>query len=294
MHLWCAAVFLWKGTGHGQAADRAHGGGPETAVVALSDVGVRRHTSGREILSEIDWTVRAGEHWALLGANGAGKTTLLRLLGAAPHPTSGSVEVLGCRLGRVDVRELRARIGHVSTAQHVPPDADVYTVVLTGHSGTVQPLWRTYDEVRERARDLLAEFEIKDLADRPWRTMTRTLPDTSAHDDFAAVVIRTPTVVIRTPTVTNRRGRQSKRRSRRPHSTVSRSRGSSRPFQGATVDEVLAVINADETLNEQCSVVGGAVSRGLAMKRGTQASHRIRNLLGDHLAAEEAVLKPST
>jgi len=67
-----------------------------TAVVALSDVGVRRHTSGRAILSEIDWTVRAGEHWALLGANGAGKTTLLKLLGAALHPTSGSVEVLGC------------------------------------------------------------------------------------------------------------------------------------------------------------------------------------------------------
>src|SRR5207253_1732491 len=51
------------------------------AVVALRDVHVHRHTSGQVILSEIDWTVRAGEHWALLGANGAGKTTLLRLLG---------------------------------------------------------------------------------------------------------------------------------------------------------------------------------------------------------------------
>ncbi|MGW0300744.1 ABC transporter ATP-binding protein [Streptomyces anthocyanicus] len=139
-------------------------------VVALADVGVRRHTSDRAILSQIDWTVRAGQHWALLGANGAGKTTLLRLLGAALHPTSGSVEVLGHRLGRVDVRELRARVGQVSTAQHVPPDADAYTVVLTGHSGTVQPLWRTYgDEVRERARALLAEFGIEELADRPYR-----------------------------------------------------------------------------------------------------------------------------
>ncbi|WP_432173173.1 ABC transporter ATP-binding protein [Streptomyces sp. Tue6028] len=138
-------------------------------VVALEGVGVRRHTNGQAILSEVDWTVRAGEHWALLGANGAGKTTLLKLLGAQMHPTTGSVEVLGCRLGRVDVRELRTRIGHVSSAQAVPKDVDARTVVLTGHSGTVQPLWRTYDdEVRDRADALLAELGVKEFADRPY------------------------------------------------------------------------------------------------------------------------------
>ncbi len=57
-------------------------------------------------------TVRAVEHWALLGPNGAGKSTLLRLLGALLHPTGGGVEVLGHRLGRVDLRELRAHVGH--------------------------------------------------------------------------------------------------------------------------------------------------------------------------------------
>lgn len=139
------------------------------AVVALREVSVHRHTTGQAILSEIDWTVRSGEHWALLGANGAGKTTLLRLLGALMHPTTGTVEVLGFRLGRVDVRELRARIGHVSTAQRVPPDITAHTVVLTGHTGTVQPLWRKYDDaVRRRADELLAELDIKELAERPY------------------------------------------------------------------------------------------------------------------------------
>ncbi|MFF0189915.1 ABC transporter ATP-binding protein [Streptomyces sp. NPDC005244] len=139
------------------------------AVVALRQVSVHRHTTGQAILSEIDWTVRSGEHWALLGANGAGKTTLLRLLGALMHPTTGTVEVLGFRLGRVDVRELRARIGHVSTAQLVPLDITAHTVVLTGHTGTVQPLWRKYDDaVRRRADELLAELDIKELAERPY------------------------------------------------------------------------------------------------------------------------------
>ncbi|MGW2174886.1 ABC transporter ATP-binding protein [Streptomyces sp. NPDC001705] len=139
------------------------------AVLRLRDVHVRRLTTDQLILDGIDWTVRPGEHWALLGANGAGKTTLLRLLGALMHPTAGTVEVLGSRLGRVDVRELRARIGHVNAAQRVPQDLTAHAVVLTGHSGTVQPLWRTYDdEVRDRARGLLTELGVKELADRPY------------------------------------------------------------------------------------------------------------------------------
>ncbi len=141
----------------------------EAAVLRLQDVSVRRYTTDQLILDAIDWTVRPGEHWALLGANGAGKTSLLRLAGAQTHPTTGTVEVLGSRLGRVDVRELRARIGHVNSAQRVPQDLTVHAVVLTGHSGTVQPLWRTYDDgVRERAHDLLLELGIKDLAERPY------------------------------------------------------------------------------------------------------------------------------
>lgn len=138
------------------------------AVVALTDVAVHRRTTGQEIvLDGINWTVRPGEHWALLGANGAGKTTLLRLVGAALYPTVGTVEVLGDRLGRVDMRELRARVGLVSAAQKVPVDATAHTVVLTGATGTVQPLWRKYDtETRERAHVLLAELGCKELADR--------------------------------------------------------------------------------------------------------------------------------
>ncbi|MGX1974348.1 ABC transporter ATP-binding protein [Streptomyces kronopolitis] len=143
--------------------------GAARVIAALEGVGVRRHTTGQVILDAVDWTVRSGEHWALLGANGAGKTTMLRLVGALMFPTVGSVEVLGHRLGAVDVRELRAAIGLVSGAQKVPQDATGHTVVLTGATGTVQPLWRKYDEAtRERAHELLAELDCKELADRPY------------------------------------------------------------------------------------------------------------------------------
>lgn len=121
------------------------------------------------ILDGIDWTVRSGEHWSLLGANGAGKATVLRLIGATTHPASGAVDVHGHRLGRVDVRELRAHIGLVSSAQKVPQDATAHTAVLTGATGTVQPLWGECDaQARERAHELLAELDCKELADRPY------------------------------------------------------------------------------------------------------------------------------
>ncbi|MEU6327748.1 MULTISPECIES: ABC transporter ATP-binding protein [unclassified Streptomyces] len=138
-------------------------------IAALEGVGVQRYATGQIILDAVDWSVRSGEHWALLGANGAGKTTILRLVGALMFPTVGSVEVLGHRLGSVDVRELRAVIGLASGAQKVPQDATGHTVVLTGATGTVQPLWRKYDEAtRERAHELLAELDCKELAERPF------------------------------------------------------------------------------------------------------------------------------
>lgn len=42
---------------------------------------------GAQLLRDISWTVRTGEHWALLGPNGAGKSTLLSLAGAVRHPS---------------------------------------------------------------------------------------------------------------------------------------------------------------------------------------------------------------
>jgi len=71
---------------------------------------------GRPVLDGVDWQVGPGERWAVLGANGSGKTSLLRLAGGWLFPTGGTVDVLGHRLGRVDVRTLRRRLGYASGA----------------------------------------------------------------------------------------------------------------------------------------------------------------------------------
>jgi iron complex transport system ATP-binding protein len=147
--------------------------------VELSGVGVR--VVGRTLLDDIDWRVNYGEHWVILGPNGAGKTTLLSLVAAVRHPTEGAVTVLGQRLGRVDLRELRRHIGLVAASQRLVDEelmeeegATAHTVVLTGHTGTSAPLWGRYGPAEhERAHRLLADMGCKDLADRPFRVCSQ-------------------------------------------------------------------------------------------------------------------------
>ncbi|WP_454043661.1 ABC transporter ATP-binding protein [Cellulosimicrobium sp. Marseille-Q8652] len=144
-----------------------------SAVLDLQGVTVRRGTT--TILDAVDWQVKEGERWVILGRNGAGKTTMLQIASARMHPTSGSAEVLGERLGRVDVFELRPRIGLASAAlaERIPGDETVRDVVLTAAYG-VTGRWReSYEDFdTERADDLLRAFGVDGLADRTFGTLS--------------------------------------------------------------------------------------------------------------------------
>jgi iron complex transport system ATP-binding protein len=89
-------------------------------VLKLRGVSVRRETS--LLVRNVDWTAHEDERWIVIGPNGAGKTTLLQVAATILYPTEGTVEVLGERLGDVDVFELRPRIGltSASLAERVP------------------------------------------------------------------------------------------------------------------------------------------------------------------------------
>ena len=142
-------------------------------VLALREVTFRR--AGNEILHGIDLTVREGEHWALLGPNGAGKSTVLSFCGAQVHPTSGTVDVLGRRLGRVDVQELRRDIGHVNPRHPLQSALTVRQVVLTGITGTVElPMrWSATPEQVQRADELIAEVGLSHRLDARWPNLSQ-------------------------------------------------------------------------------------------------------------------------
>ncbi|MDX3328349.1 ABC transporter ATP-binding protein [Streptomyces sp. NPDC057067] len=142
-------------------------------VLRVRDVDLVR--DGNHILSEVSLTVRAGEHWALLGANGAGKSTLLGLLGALTHPTRGTVEVLGHELGRVDLRQLRTYVGHVDPRHALRSPLRVRDVVLTGLTNSIEPLprWRPTAEQLELADSLTGLLGLAGRREARWPTLSQ-------------------------------------------------------------------------------------------------------------------------
>jgi iron complex transport system ATP-binding protein len=138
-----------------------------SAVIRLGGVSVRR--AGRTILGPLDWIVGAGERWVVIGPNGSGKTTLVQVASTNLWPTTGTVEILGSTIGRIDARELRRRVGYASAIQEpaFDPALTARDVVMTARHGALAPWWHTFDAVdRARAEDHLERLGVRELADR--------------------------------------------------------------------------------------------------------------------------------
>jgi iron complex transport system ATP-binding protein len=143
--------------------------------IVFEATGVDVVRDGRLLLDHVSVAIRGGEHWALLGPNGAGKSTLLQIMATYAYPSRGHVDVLGHRLGRVNVFELRPWIGHVSPHHRVDPHRPVREVVLTGVTGTIQLVQRRETSAAEmsRAAALTELMGLADRADARWQILSQ-------------------------------------------------------------------------------------------------------------------------
>jgi iron complex transport system ATP-binding protein len=142
-------------------------------VLKLRGVSVRRETS--LLLRKVDWTAHDSERWIVIGPNGAGKTTLLQVASTMLFPTEGTVEVLGERLGDVDVFELRPRIGLTSAAlaERVPASEKVIDLVLTASYAILGRWKEEYDSADvTRAVELLDALGCAHLIRRRFSTLS--------------------------------------------------------------------------------------------------------------------------
>jgi iron complex transport system ATP-binding protein len=127
---------------------------PSQVVLAMQGVSVTR--GAKRILGPIDFRIQSGERWVILGPNGAGKSTLLNILATRIFPTSGTVSILDKQMGKVDLSELRTRIGICASL-----------LAVIGRWNEVYDLW---DE--SRAVALLTTFGVREFADRRYYTLS--------------------------------------------------------------------------------------------------------------------------
>ncbi|SNR66296.1 molybdate transport system ATP-binding protein [Humidesulfovibrio mexicanus] len=149
--------------------------GPFLARINGADVVV----DGRTLLSSIHWTIRPGEHWAVLGANGAGKSTLLALLAGDiwPSAVDGPPGQVAYGFGQPgeNLDETRRRIGRVGAAidRDYGWDLRVDEAVWSGAFGSIGLYAEAGPELQERSRALLEFFGLAALAARRIRTLSR-------------------------------------------------------------------------------------------------------------------------
>ncbi len=144
-----------------------------SAILEIENLSVRR--GGKTILGPLNWQVLEGQRWVVLGPNGAGKTTLLQVCSSLIHPTSGSIKILGEQLGKVDVFELRTRIGLTSSAlvEQLPADELVIDVVLTAAYAMLGRWQEKYDLWDEsRAMALLTALGVRELGGRNFGSLS--------------------------------------------------------------------------------------------------------------------------
>lgn len=152
----------------------AAGRGPQQKLVLeVTKLSIRR--DGTKIIRDISWEVARGQHWAILGANGSGKTSLLSALTGYLMPTSGEISLLGQRYGQSDWRELRKRVGIVSSSvrQMMADMEPALETVVSGRHAMIDLWGRITRTDQVRAERLLRQVECGYLFDRAWRVLSQ-------------------------------------------------------------------------------------------------------------------------
>lgn len=129
----------------------------------------------KTLLKNLNWEVKKGENWAILGLNGSGKTTLLKLIMAEHWKTAGDMEVLGTAFGGTDISDMRTKIGIVGSfiAERLPSNMVAEKIVLTGkYKSSI--LYKEYGETElDEARQMLISIGGEHLLGRIYASLSQ-------------------------------------------------------------------------------------------------------------------------
>lgn len=144
-----------------------------TLLLAVTDLCVNRGHA--VLLNGLNWRVRRGEHWVILGANGSGKSSLLKALTGYLSPTRGEISLLGRNYGACDWRELRLQIGIVTATftAAIPPAELALETVVSGKFAQLDLWHRSTKADRAAALRLLRRTGLARIAKREWACLSQ-------------------------------------------------------------------------------------------------------------------------
>ena len=130
----------------------------------------------RTILKDLDWEVKKGEKWALLGKNGAGKSTLLSLVCADnPQAYANDITLFDRKRGTGEsIWDIKKNIGYISPEMHLYYQKNVrcLDIVGSGFFDTIGLYRKCNPEQELSAEKWMQVFGIEDLKKRPFLTVS--------------------------------------------------------------------------------------------------------------------------
>lgn len=144
-------------------------------ILSYKNVSFRR--DGREILKNINWEIKKGENWALLGLNGSGKSTLLSMILAYTFATSGEVSVFEKKFGTCVWAEVKEKVGFVSSSLNTFSDSlnnqTLNNIVLSGKYNSIGIYQEITQKDREKANNIIKDFKLSHLKLNKYITLSQ-------------------------------------------------------------------------------------------------------------------------
>jgi len=128
----------------------------------------------RPVLRDLNWELRAGEHWAIYGANGAGKSSFLKLLYGELSPAlGGRIERIGFPAG-TPIGDWKRQVGYVSPELQTDyaVDVSVRDLVVSGRYASIGLVDAPSIQDRRAASRWLKFFALRSVAGRRPRELS--------------------------------------------------------------------------------------------------------------------------
>ena len=144
-------------------------------ILSYKNVSFKR--DGREILKNINWEIKEGENWALIGLNGSGKSTLLSMIPAYTFATKGEVSVFDKKFGTCVWAEIKKKVGFVSSTLNNFSDRlnqlSLIDVVLSGKYNSIGIYQEITQKDIEKANNIIKDFKLSHLKLNKFGTLSQ-------------------------------------------------------------------------------------------------------------------------